>query len=125
MLRRRNTGVTYAKWSFHRLREGGLALKSQVLRNRALLAAALGLLQASVASAQVTVAAGYTPPDDTPSIRVGATIFADYTIQQQPTIKDADGNLVTLNQFQVGRSYINVTGNISHSIAFRITPDIV
>ena len=75
-------------------------------------------------AAQVTPAAGYTPPDDTPKISVGAIIFADYTVQQRPTITDADGNRVTLNQFQVGRSYINITGNISHSIAFRITPDI-
>jgi hypothetical protein len=79
---------------------------------------------AGVASAQVTPAAGYTPPDDTPAIRVGATIFADYTVQQQPKVT-ADGQQVTLNQFNVGRSYINVTGNISHNIAFRITPDIV
>src|SRR3954468_7599800 len=76
-------------------------------------------------AAQVTPAAGYTPPDDTPAIKVGVTIFADYTVQQQPKITDADGNSATLSQFQVGRSYINVTGNISHSIAFRITPDIV
>jgi hypothetical protein len=76
------------------------------------------------AAAQVTPAAAYTPPDDTPAIKVGATIFADYTFQQQPKITDADGNTVSLNQFQVGRSYINVTGNISHSIAFRITPDV-
>ena len=78
------------------------------------------------AAAQVTPAAGYTPPDDTPKINVGATIFADYTIQQQPKIVDPanTGDRVTLNQFQIGRSYINVTGNISHSIAFRITPDI-
>ena len=74
--------------------------------------------------AQVTPAAGFTPPDDTPSIKVGATIFADYTVQLQPKIKDADGNEVTFNAFQIGRSYLNVTGNISHSIAFRITPDI-
>src|SRR6476646_2623321 len=76
------------------------------------------------ASAQVTPAAGYTPPDDTPSIKVGVTIFADYTINQKPKIKDADGNDVTLNAFQIGRSYINVTGNISHSIEFRVTPDV-
>src|SRR3954462_2606683 len=75
-------------------------------------------------AAQVTPAAGYTPPDDTPAIKVGVTIFADYTVQQQPKITDADGNSTTLSQYQVGRSYINVTGNISHSIAFRITPDI-
>ena len=27
-------------------------------------------------AAQVTPAAGYTPPDDTPAIKVGVTIFA-------------------------------------------------
>ena len=75
-------------------------------------------------AAQVTPAAGYTPPDDTPSIKIGAVIFTDYTVQQQPKVKDADGNDVTLNSFNVGRAYLNVTGNISHSIAFRITPDI-
>ena len=52
------------------------------------------------------------------------TLFADYTVQQAPKVKDADGNEVTSNSFNVGRAYINVTGNISHTIAFRITPDI-
>jgi hypothetical protein len=85
---------------------------------------AAALAGALPCAAQVTPAAGYTPPDDTPAIKVGVTIFADYTINQKPKIKDADGNEVTLNQFQVGRSYINVTGNISHSILFRVTPDI-
>ena len=75
-------------------------------------------------AAQVTPAAGYVPPDDTPSIRVGATIYADYTVQDTPKIKDADGNDVTSNAFNVTRTYINITGNISHNIAFRITPDI-
>lgn len=74
--------------------------------------------------AQVTPAAGYTPPDDTPVIRVGATFFGDYTVVQTPKIKDGDLNEVTSNAFNVGRAYINVTGNISHRIAFRITPDI-
>jgi hypothetical protein len=82
------------------------------------------LVMAASARAQVTPAAGYTPPDDTPSIRVGATIFADYTVQQKPSVKDAAGNDVQLNSFNVARSYINITGNISHIIAFRITPDI-
>jgi len=75
-------------------------------------------------AAQVTPAAGYVPPDDTPAIRVGATIYADYTYQQAPKIKDADGNDVSSNAFNVGRAYINITGNVSHNIAFRITPDI-
>ena len=77
-----------------------------------------------VASAQVTTAAGYTPPDDTPSIRVGAVIFSDFTYQSTPTILDADGNSVHLSQFNVTRAYINVIGSISHIVAFRVTPDI-
>jgi hypothetical protein len=54
-------------------------------------------LAAGVASAtaQVTPAAGYVPPDDTPAIKVGAVIFTDYTVQQKPKIKDADNNDVT------------------------------
>jgi len=47
----------------------------------------------SIASAQVTPAAGYTPPDDTPSIRVGAVIYADYSYTLDPKTSDADGNL--------------------------------
>lgn len=92
---------------------------------RTMVAMALALLAAAApAVAQVTPAAGYTPPDDTPSIKIGATFFGDYTITQKPKIKDADGNEVTSNAFNVGRAYLNVTGNISHRIAFRITPDI-
>jgi len=83
------------------------------------------LLRGAVASAQVTPAAGYTPPDDTPTIKVGATLFTDYTFQSEPEVPDADGNAVHSNSFNVGRAYINITGNISHLLAFRITPDIV
>jgi hypothetical protein len=78
-----------------------------------------------IAAAQVTPAAGYTPPDDTPSIRVGATIFSDYTYTDAPKTTDADGNIINPSAFNVARAYINVTGNISHVFAFRITPDIV
>ena len=90
---------------------------------RVVLAAAL-LGFPALAAAQVTPAAGYTPPDDTPAIKVGMTFFGDYTVQQAPKVRDADGNDVTLNSFNVGRTYINITGNITHNIAFRITPDI-
>lgn len=79
---------------------------------------------ARIASAQVTPAAGYTPPDDTPSIRVGMTLFPLYTFQTTPPATDADGNSVKRNSFDVARAYINITGNISHLVAFRITPDI-
>src|SRR5262245_1004191 len=90
---------------------------------RALLALALAAY-ASTATAQITPAAGYTPPDDTPSIRVGAVIYSDYTYQTSPEITDSDGNLVNFNSFNVSRAYINITGQISHLIAFRITPDV-
>ena len=63
-------------------------------------------------------------PADTPSVKVGVLLFADYTTQQQPKIQDADGNNVTLSAFQIGRSYINVTGNVTRNISFRVTPDI-
>jgi hypothetical protein len=82
------------------------------------------MLSTLTASAQVTPAAGYTPPDDTPSIKLGATIFTDYTFQAHPEITDADGNLVHQSSFNVARAYVNITGNISHMIAFRITPDV-
>jgi hypothetical protein len=95
----------------------------QVLRRR-VSALVLVLLAGGTASAQVTPAAGYTPRDDTPSIKVGALIFADYTYQQKPTTKDAAGNTVNPSSFNVARAYINVTGNISHIVAFRVTPDI-
>jgi hypothetical protein len=89
-----------------------------------LAAAALGLAVAGRADAQVTAAAGYTPPDDTPAIKIGAVIFADYTYQQKPTAKDADGNEINPSSFNVTRAYINVTGSVSHLVAFRITPDV-
>ena len=82
------------------------------------------LLTPRTAAAQVTPAAGSTPPDDTPSIRVGATIFTNYSYQTEPEITDSDGNLVKRSGYDVTRSYINVTGNLSHIVAFRITPDI-
>ena len=91
---------------------------------RATLALAIVAYCSSVASAQVTPAAGYTPPDDTPSIRVGAVIYTDYTYTTSPESTDTDGNLIHNSSFNVARSYINVTGQISHLVAFRITPDV-
>jgi hypothetical protein len=65
------------------------------------------------------------PPPDAPSIKVGATVFVDYTVTTEPKGTDVDGNEFTPNAFNVGRAYINVTGNISKLVAFRVTPDIV
>jgi len=86
--------------------------------------AALATFVPTIGWAQVTPAAGFTPPDDTPSIRVGTTLFADYTYTDSPEQTDADGNSYNPSQFNVSRAYINVTGNINHMIAFRFTPDI-
>jgi hypothetical protein len=92
---------------------------------RSVLTAALCLSLARAASGQVTPAAGAARPDDTPSIRVGATLFLDYTVQTEPKVTDADDNSVTGNSFNVGRAYINLTGQINHIVAFRVTPDVV
>src|SRR4029078_11443685 len=79
---------------------------------------------AGVAPPQGTPSVGYTPPDDTPTIRVGMTLFPVYTVQTDPKATDADGNTVKRNAFDVTRAYISITGNISPIVAFRITPDI-
>jgi len=84
----------------------------------------LALVSGGSALAQVTPASGYTPPDDTPSIKVGTTIFTNYTYQEEPKTPDVDGNLIHPSSFDVTRAYINVTGNISHRVSFRITPDV-
>jgi hypothetical protein len=91
---------------------------------KAAFAAAVLLGAARPGQAQVTPAAGHTPPDDTPSIKLGIVIYTDYTYTDKPTVMDADKNVIHPNAFNVSRSYINVTGNLSHLVAFRITPDI-
>jgi hypothetical protein len=91
----------------------------------ALMMALMGtVLSVTSASAQVTPAAGYVPPDDTPSLRVGFTLWPQFVLQTEPQITDAAGNTVQRNTFDVGRAYINLTGQLSHLVAFRITPDI-
>lgn len=82
------------------------------------------LAGARAGSAQVTPAAGSTPPDDTPKINLGVTIFADYTHQDVPLVSDGGGNKIHQNSFNLARAYINVTGSLSHWFSFRITPDI-
>jgi hypothetical protein len=98
---------------------GGMKLR------RVLPALALTSALSGGASAQVTPAASATPPDDTPSIKLGATIYTDFTYQSNPMVVDTDGNTVNPSSFNVSRSYINITGNVSHLVSFRITPDLV
>lgn len=99
-------------------------MKVRFFRFATACAAAAGLLAAAEVHAQVTPAAGYTPPDDTPKINVGITLFADYTYQDEPTVVDGAKNTIHKNSFNLSRAYINVTGNFSHWFSFRITPDI-
>jgi hypothetical protein len=66
---------------------------------------ALALLAAATAAAQTTA--------DAPSIKVGTTIFADYT--NAKSVPAA---------FNVSRAYINLTGNLNSWIVFRVTPDV-
>ncbi len=84
------------------------------------------LLFAGLLSALPYTASAQAPakPDDTPSFKVGATIFSDYTYQSSPSAKDASGNSYHPNSFDVSRAYINFNGQVSHIVAFRITPDI-
>jgi hypothetical protein len=65
------------------------------------------------------------PAAAAPSIRVGVTIFADYTVNETPKVTDANGDQVTLSGFNLTRSYINVIGNVTSRVGFRLTPDIV
>ncbi len=64
------------------------------------------------------------PKPDHVSLRLGGTIFTDYTYQGAPRVPDADGNLVSKSEFEVRRAYLTLTGSLSDLVAFRITPDI-
>lgn len=80
----------------------------------------------AVAAAQTAVsppAAAQAPA--VPSIRVGVMIFADYTVNETPKVTDANGDQVTLSGFNLTRSYINVIGNVTNRVGFRVTPDMV
>lgn len=69
-------------------------------------------------------APGQPPTPDGPSIRLGVTVFADYTIQTDPKALDVDGNQYSPNTFNIQRAYLNVTGQLNRLIGFRVTPDI-
>ena len=59
-----------------------------------------------------------------PSVKVGTVIFADYTFVEAPKIVDVNGDRVSLDQFNIGRVYLNVTGTLSPRISFRVTPEV-
>jgi Phosphate-selective porin O and P len=100
------------------------AVAAEKAGNPATIQPAVYAANSALAAPQVRPAAGFTPPDNSPKIGMGVTIFPNFTYQEHPTATDADGNVIRKNSFDVSRAYINFTGNISHVIAFRITPDI-
>jgi len=63
-------------------------------------------------------------PKEESFVKVGGTLFTDYTYTDQPKITDADKNSVHKNEFEVRRAYINVAGGITDWVSFRITPDV-
>lgn len=72
-----------------------------------------------------TEAAKPTPtPDDIPAVKVGATIFSDFTHTSAPSGRDADGNPIRSSAFDVSRAYVTVSGGISRLVSFRLTADV-
>jgi hypothetical protein len=55
---------------------------------------------------------------------VGRLVFVDYTFVESPKTVDVNGDRVSLDQFNIGRVYLNVTGSLSPRISFRVTPEV-
>jgi hypothetical protein len=73
------------------------------------------------------LAAQTAPPSpDASSVKIGGVLFADYTYTASvaPLAKDANGNEIHPNAFNVSRVYINVVGNLNRYISYRITPEV-
>jgi hypothetical protein len=84
------------------------------------------LVFAAAGAAEISFGQETAPqPPSFPVVRVGGTIFADYTYQQNPTGTDTDGHTIRQNSFNVTRAYINLTGDLSRVISLRVTPDLV
>jgi len=93
------------------------------MRRAILFALAFNLLGAGVAGAQ-NQSPSTPAQEDTPTVRVGTTIFTDYTYQASPKSTNADGVTYHANAFNLTRGYVNITGTLNRYVAFRLTPDI-
>ena len=94
------------------------------LRRFPSLAATALCLAAATAGPALAQSSDKDKKDEGLSVKVGGTIFADYTYQNEPKSVDAAGNEYSPSAFNVGRAYINITGRINDMFSFRITPDI-
>lgn len=92
-----------------------------MLRRLMILTTILAVTSPLAAAAQT--APGQADPD-AQSLRIGATVFYDYTYTKEPKSTDADGNVISPNAFNVARAYINIRGTVSRVVSFRITPDV-
>lgn len=77
-----------------------------------------------IARAQSPAPKGTPSPSDVPAVKVGATIFTDFTRTSAPLSKDADGNAIHNSAFDVSRAYLTVSGGLTRRVSFRVTADI-
>jgi hypothetical protein len=64
------------------------------------------------------------PAPAAPAIKMGTTIFADFTETLKPEMKDAAGQTYKPNAFNITRGYVNVTGSFNPVFSFRLTSEV-
>ena len=84
----------------------------------------LALWPGGVAAQDKGPLASATPSPVPVPVRVGATIFSDFTSSGAPATKDADGNSMRSNAFDVSRAYITLSGGLTARVSFRVTADL-
>ena len=72
-----------------------------------------------------TDAVAQTAAPGGPSIKVGATLFANYSYTFAPKTLDASGHEVSASSFDITRAYLTVIGDITPRVSFRVTSDVV
>lgn len=76
------------------------------------------------ASAQTPQPPAPPAPASAPQIKVGGTIFADFTQVLEPKANDAAAQTYRPNSFNITRAYVNVAGSFNPVFSFRITSDV-
>ncbi len=84
-----------------------------------------GALFLALVLAAAPDAVAQTPTFTGPSVKVGTTLFANYSYTFAPKTLDANGNLIAPNSFDITRAYLTVTGDITPRVSFRVTSDVV
>ena len=69
-------------------------------------------------------ASGQTAVSSGPSIKVGGTLFANYSYTFTPKAVDASGHEMSMSSFDITRAYLTVTGEVVPRVSFRLTSDI-